>query len=353
MASENLKAMYKAVNGNNVDQVISLINEDPQLIFTIIMSQTFLHVAAQKNSHDVMKVLIENGLDVNATKVERLETALDVACSFKAVECVKLLLENGANVDGGNKSCTALTSAIISGNLEIVKMLLEYGADTNVIFNNYNKPMNLMEVAETRGHTEIIDCLKDYSLIDTDKLDLNHYRKERLLKRTGFSSLKELLLKDLESPFSYENLDDKVWMILGEYFTEPQDLMKYPDEFTIYFASRYLEWEVGNGGFAQAAYNIPEWFTLALKGYKYFNKTNSVKLIEKAIELLTPEQEELKKKSLIPSNSIEEVFSHFKESQMAALDKEISDEDWWIDEMRIEFVRDHRGVFQNIDEYEA
>lgn len=60
-------------------------------------------------------------------------TVLIHACIYQRIDLVKKLLEQGADVnkqDYGNK--TALHCATIIGNLEIVKLLLEYQADVDI-----------------------------------------------------------------------------------------------------------------------------------------------------------------------------------------------------------------------------
>lgn len=82
-----------------------------------------------------------------------------------------------------------------------------------------------------------------------------------------FSSLAELLEHDSKPPLESGEFDDNVWMLLGEIIESVDALDNVPHPVALYFASRYLEWEVGNGGFAQAAYNIPDWFEAAAIGY--------------------------------------------------------------------------------------
>ena len=163
-----------------------------------------------------------------------------------------------------------------------------------------------------------------------------------------YSSLDELLSVDQRQPLSYDEADDAIWMLLCERIGNLDDLRKYPREVGIYFASRYLEWEVGNGGFAQAAYNIPEWFEAAAQGYEALGKPKAVALIREAQQLLPEELSTLRDKGLLNETTIEEVFEHFRESEMAALDDKIPKDEWWIDNERVDYVRKHRGFFRSV-----
>ena len=59
-------------------------------------------LAAQKGHVDVVKVLIQNGADVNAVE-EYKETALHTAALNGHVDVAKVLIQNGADVNAVNQ----------------------------------------------------------------------------------------------------------------------------------------------------------------------------------------------------------------------------------------------------------
>lgn len=88
-----------------------------------------LIIAAMKGRHDVLKLLIERGAEVNKPSMCTGETALIAAAFNNRVDCVNLLLEKGADIDyrtpsgmwaGANK--TALECAALYGHTEVVKV---------------------------------------------------------------------------------------------------------------------------------------------------------------------------------------------------------------------------------------
>ena len=73
-------------------------------------------------------------------------------------------------------------------------------------------------------------------------------------------SLREVLEQDEISPLDDDELEDAMWLVLCERISTPKDIEQFQRPVAVYFASRLLQFEVGNGGFAQAAFNVPEWF---------------------------------------------------------------------------------------------
>mmetsp|Transcript_24948 Transcript_24948/g.61297 ORF Transcript_24948/g.61297 Transcript_24948/m.61297 type:complete len:176 (+) Transcript_24948:642-1169(+) len=87
--------------------------------------------AEQKGCLEGVRLLIENGADVNAA--ERTgATPLIAAASSGHVECARLLIQNGADVDVTPPTeSTALSTAAKKGGLECTRLLIKNGADVN------------------------------------------------------------------------------------------------------------------------------------------------------------------------------------------------------------------------------
>lgn len=95
----------------------------------------------------MIKLLVENGADVNKTNYKgKGLTALHVAAQHTikgdSLEPIKYLLEKGANPNSQNfKGATPLFFAQYAGNDEVIKLLIEAGADTT-IRDNYGNLYN-------------------------------------------------------------------------------------------------------------------------------------------------------------------------------------------------------------------
>jgi len=105
------------------------------------VADKFLTESAQKGDLEDIKTQIENGASVDA-RTESLggnhtgTPAIMLAADYNRKEVIELLIAEGADVDASNGlgslfTYNALTSAVREGNMDIIKILLEAGADIN------------------------------------------------------------------------------------------------------------------------------------------------------------------------------------------------------------------------------
>lgn len=84
-------------------------------------------LAAQDGDQEVLKSLLTKGVPVDGRNEDDI-TALTVAVRYNQLGSVKLLLENGADI---NASSSLLSATINNDSIEIVDLLLSSGADVN------------------------------------------------------------------------------------------------------------------------------------------------------------------------------------------------------------------------------
>ncbi|GKU06983.1 unnamed protein product [Fusarium langsethiae] len=135
-----------------------------------------LQAASSRGHRDVMQLLLNKGADVNAQGGE-YGNALQAA-SFKGnLEVVQLLLDEGADINAqggtfdnslqaassrghrdGGKYGNALQAALWDGNLEVVQLLLDEGADVNAQGGSCG---NALQAASWDGNLEVVQLLLD------------------------------------------------------------------------------------------------------------------------------------------------------------------------------------------------
>jgi serine/threonine-protein phosphatase 6 regulatory ankyrin repeat subunit B len=143
---------------------------------------TALMYASEMGHPEVVELLIEKGVDINA-KEWRGWTALMIASERGHIDVAKLLIEAGADMNamsimykegsGYGKlhkdvrvpgGYTALMAASEKGHIDVVKLLIEVGADVNAQEGDYGD-MTPLKYASREGHTEIVKLLYEAGAI--------------------------------------------------------------------------------------------------------------------------------------------------------------------------------------------
>ncbi|MEW6213557.1 MAG: DUF4375 domain-containing protein [Acidobacteriota bacterium] len=156
-------------------------------------------------------------------------------------------------------------------------------------------------------------------------------------------SIREFIDRDAREPMDNAQFDDALWLALCERVSDPESLGALPHEVGVYYATRLVEWDVGNGGFAQATMNYPEWFDLAAAGFEELGKPAVASLIREAKALVSLEAENMAKAR---EGGLEGVFDYFKENAFDSLNERIEEVDFWSDDTRVAYVRQHRDAFR-------
>ena len=123
--------------------------------------------ASEKGNINIMQYLIDNGIDVNGKADDNGDTPLLWAVTGQnPYEASKLLIENGANVNATNDSGVVPATILAASTPKVVKLLKDNGADLDTKFLDYYPPI---AIAAGAGNLEIVKALVE------NGADVNYY----------------------------------------------------------------------------------------------------------------------------------------------------------------------------------
>lgn len=142
VAYKNTKECIKLIKKLQTSTEINEISKNIIYLETIFDGKTIIVHAAENKNYNVVKMLIEKGANVN---IEPPGTPpLYYAVWHGNINMSKLLIDNGANVNFFiNSQQTYLQIAIIDNNLEMVRFLLNNGADATLSKDKNSNPIFL------------------------------------------------------------------------------------------------------------------------------------------------------------------------------------------------------------------
>lgn len=146
----------------------------------------------------------------------------------------------------------------------------------------------------------------------------------------------ELLAKDEVTGVPDAELDDALWLALSRRIRSIDELELLSVPVQTYYASRYVEWEVGNGGFAQAVLNIPEWLEPAACAFENLGKPKVAETIREARQIYEREKSALPE---VRPGAEPELSDYFLENAFNYLDDRLDQIHFWSDDMRLAYVR--------------
>ncbi|KAF5300066.1 hypothetical protein FQA39_LY11258 [Lamprigera yunnana] len=133
---------------------------------------TPLMEAASAGHLDIVRLLVAHGADVNAQSSSG-NTPLMYGCAGGHTDVVKFLLEHGANVEDHNENGhTPLMEAASAGHVELAKILLMHGAGINTHSNEFKE--SALTLACYKGHLDMVRFLLEAGADQEHKTDEMH-----------------------------------------------------------------------------------------------------------------------------------------------------------------------------------
>jgi ankyrin repeat protein len=183
-SNELNEGLIQAAAAGNAAAVEELLQQGADINAQGRFGNTPLMMAVQSDKVDMVKLLLKKGADPDGLGGAALLTAID----GDNLEIVKLLLEGGANTDvAENDGTTPLTKAVQRNHTAMVKLLLEKGANPNT----WSPPLYF---AAGQGDVEVVRLLLDHGA-DINETNANQTTALHQATLNGRAAVVKLLIE--------------------------------------------------------------------------------------------------------------------------------------------------------------
>jgi ankyrin repeat protein len=154
-----LQELRKSVYENDYALLKKVIQENPKLDLDQIGDdgETLLTVAIQKNHIQIRDFLIENGVSLEKSNINK-DTPLIVAATYDRLESAMLLIRNNVEINRkNNHGSTALHIALENKNEDLALLLIREGANVEITDED---DQNAYKLAQKHGNQRVLELLK-------------------------------------------------------------------------------------------------------------------------------------------------------------------------------------------------
>ncbi|KAG2180438.1 hypothetical protein INT44_003442 [Umbelopsis vinacea] len=138
-------ALHYAVKNDHHEVTIMLLEQGVDINATNNEGETALHIAIKHGSTELAKLLIDNGIDIETKTLTGGTTVLHLAIENESPAIISLLLERHADINAIDElEYTPLEYAIMTLNPDMVKLLLQHGASVYSQSIDFYPPLNYL-----------------------------------------------------------------------------------------------------------------------------------------------------------------------------------------------------------------
>ena len=171
---EMIRTIRKAIMENNITYIQKFFRDNPELLNYDTATGTWLNIAIAYKQKEIIQYLISLGADVNYGGKDE-PTPINKAVMAGSLDIIKMLVENGANIETDAALENPLFSAILQKNAEIVGYFLMRDIDVTIKYLlNYGE-VDALKFAKIWSTSEIVSLIENQfiklgiSLPDIDK----------------------------------------------------------------------------------------------------------------------------------------------------------------------------------------
>ncbi|ORX83059.1 ankyrin [Anaeromyces robustus] len=219
LVNNQIKIIDSIIDHERLDILKYLVTKNLDINSQDEEGQTPLIHAIKRRKLDVMKYLIDYKADIKAVndKIKVIDSVID----YNKLDILDCLVNKNLNINSQDEvGHTPLIYAIHRGNFNIIKYLIEHGADIQIV----NRKIETLKTIIDRGQLNILDYLIN------KKLDINSKDKEgHTLLAYAIKSRKIEVIKYLiDHGANLRNINQKVKLIKESViFWNELEILKY------------------------------------------------------------------------------------------------------------------------------
>lgn len=174
--NDTFTPLMQAINQSQIEVVRLLLEADANIYLSTYFEDTPLGLAASKGNLEIVLLLLQASADPNNGG---LQSPLYAAINIEDFEITRTLIEAGADVNSKTESyITPLMVAATRGNLYLVELLVNSGANVNATDDINGNGVTALVKAADNGHQEVFDYL--FPL--TSSKEQREYAQKQLIK---------------------------------------------------------------------------------------------------------------------------------------------------------------------------
>ncbi len=181
-----------ALPGTTLGRVQQLISSGADVNAQDSDGRSALWWALDKKKNRVTKLLVQSKADVNQHDYEGVPLLLKALRSNPDTKIIEMMLKSGANPNQGDGSFSPLTVAIDAQRSDLVKLLLDSGADVNSQDNYGETPLHK---AAAKGNEMVVKVLLDVQGINVNAQNNSGLPPIEVARENRHGKIMELLAR--------------------------------------------------------------------------------------------------------------------------------------------------------------